>query len=348
MQDKFKNILIIKPSSLGDIVQTLPALSALRRSFPDAEISWLVRPEFAPLLDNHPDLTRIIPFDRRYLAKMWYHPGALIAFLGLCRRLRRSKFDAVFDFQGLFRTAFLARVSGCRNRFGLANAREFGALLYTHKVSQPPDCIHVVDCYIRVVQAAGVSDLDVEFTLPSDPAADDTVAALLAEHDVNANNYAVLVPGSTHPDKCWPVERFAALADMLAHKHNLSIVATGTESEAQQVRSLAEAADVPVANFAGRMSITELIALMASARLVVSNDTGPGYVAAALGTPIVMIFGRTNPARLAPYGRKNVVAGIDIFTRGREVDSQDPKYAIKNVTLDLVYQKVLAQLKPHT
>lgn len=348
MQDKFKNILIIKPSSLGDIVQTLPALSALRRSFPDAEISWLVRPEFAPLLDNHPDLTRIIPFDRRYLAKMWYHPGALVAFLGLCRRLRRSKFDAVFDFQGLFRTAFLARVSGCRNRFGLANAREFAALLYTHKVPQPPDCIHVVDCYLRVVQAAGVCDLDVEFTLPSDPAADDTIAALLADHEVNANNYAVLVPGSTHPDKCWPVERFAALADVLAHKHNLSIVATGTESEAQQVRSIEDSANVPVANFAGRTSITELIALMASARLVVSNDTGPGYVAAALGTPIVMIFGRTNPARLGPYGRKNVVAAIDPWTRGREVDSQDPKYAIKNVTLDLVYQKVLAQLKPHT
>ncbi len=348
MQDKFKNILIIKPSSLGDIVQALPALSALRRSFPDAEISWLVRPEFAPLLENHPDLTRIIPFDRRYLAKMWYHPGALIAFLGLCRRLRRSKFDAVFDFQGLFRTAFLSRISGCRNRFGLANAREFAALLYTHKVTQPPDCVHVVDCYLRVVQAAGVSDLDVEFTLPSDPAADDTVAALLADHDVNANNYAVLIPGSVHPDKCWPVERFAALADKLARKHNLSIVATGTESEAQLVRSLAESANVPVSNLAGNTSITELVALLSSARLVVSNDTGPGHIAAALGTPIVMIFGRTNPARLAPYGRKNAVAGIDIFTRSPGIDSRDPKYAITNITLNLVYQKVLTQLKPHT
>ncbi len=110
----FKNILIMKPSSLGDIILVLPALTALRRNFPDAKISWLVRPEFAALLENHPHLDRIIPFDRKFLGKAWFHPCAFAALLALIRRLRTARFDVVFDFQGLFRTASLAWLSGCR------------------------------------------------------------------------------------------------------------------------------------------------------------------------------------------------------------------------------------------
>ena len=102
-----KTILIIKPSSLGDIVLALPALSALRKSFPDAKISWLVRPEFAALLKNHPYLTEIIPFDRKFLGKAWCNPRAFGALLSLVAKLRRSKFDLTIDLQGLFRTASL-------------------------------------------------------------------------------------------------------------------------------------------------------------------------------------------------------------------------------------------------
>jgi len=343
MQNRFSNILIIKPSALGDIVHALPALSALRRSFPDAEISWLVRPQFAGLLEGHPDLTGIIPFDRKFLGKMWYHPGALLAFLGLCRRLRRSRFDAVFDFQGLFRTAALARVSGCKKRFGIAQAREFAPVMYTHKVRQETDCIHVVDLYMKIVRAAGASQLDVKFTLPRDPAAEKSVERLLANENINTENYAVLIPGSAHDDKCWPVERFAALAEKLSREHNLSIVATGSSSEAPLLARLADAADVPVTNLAGKTSIPELIALLRRAKLVVGNDTGPAHIAAALDTPTVIVFGRSNPARLAPYHSKDSIAAIDPHTRGLKRNSTDPKHNIRRITLQHVCQK----LPPH-
>lgn len=123
-----KNILIIKPSSLGDIVLALPALSALRRNFPDAEISWLVRPEFALLIKNHPHLNRTIFFDRRLLGKAWYHPRALAGLVALIRKLRKAKFDAVIDLQGLFRTAVFGWLSGCKKRLGMTAAREFASL----------------------------------------------------------------------------------------------------------------------------------------------------------------------------------------------------------------------------
>ena len=159
MPMELKNILIIKPSSLGDIVFALPALSALRRNFPDAKISWLVRPEFAPLLENHPHLTEVILFDRKRLGKAWFHPGAFCLLVSLIHQLRRREFDVVFDFQGLLRTAALSWLSGCKNRFGMANAREFARLFYTHKVHQDEDGVHLVDYYLKIVQAAGAADL---------------------------------------------------------------------------------------------------------------------------------------------------------------------------------------------
>jgi lipopolysaccharide heptosyltransferase I len=345
MQDAFKNILIIKPSSLGDIVLALPALTALRKSFSDAEISWLVRPEFAPLLENHPHLTRTIPFDRKFLAKAWFNPDALGALLAFIRQLRSSKFDAVFDFQGLFRTASLAWLSGCERRFGMATAREFGHIFYTHRVPQNQDCIHLVDYYLKIVRTAGASDTDVQFVLPQDGGAADSVRKLLVKHGIELNNYAVLVPGSAREDKRWPVERFAALADRISSQFGLSIVTAGDSSEADLVNWLKGLANVSVVNLAGQTSLKELIALLKAARLVVSNDTGPGHIAAALGVPVVLIFGPTNPARVEPYKRSECVVANDPDGRGLKADSYDPRHSIEGITVEQVCQKVCEQMK---
>lgn len=348
MSDSLKNVLIIKPSSLGDIVQALPTLTALWRSFPEIQISWLVRPEFAPLIENHPHLTKIIAFDRKLLGKAWCHPRAFKALLSLFSRLREAEFDAVFDFQGLFRTASLARISGCRQRFGLSNARELSRIFYTHRVKKPDSSPHVVDYYMSLVRAAGASSTDVEFVLPTNAEAEDSVRHILRSHSITSQPYAVLVPGSAHADKCWPIDRFAELADKLSGDHHkLSIVATGSPSEAHLVESLVRSADTPVVNLAGRTSITELVALLRNAALVVSNDTGPGHIASALATPIVMIFGRSNPARVAPYKRENAVVAIDPKGRGPFPDSTNPLHDIRNITLNDVYQKAVVQLASH-
>ena len=117
-----RRILIIKPSALGDIVLALPALSALKRSFPEARISWLVRPEFAPLIVGHPYISDIILFDRRRLSKWWCEPESFNALRSLIRQLKAGKFDLVFDFQGLFRTGYFSWVTGCKRRFGMRGA----------------------------------------------------------------------------------------------------------------------------------------------------------------------------------------------------------------------------------
>ncbi len=344
MPKGFKNILIIKPSSLGDIVLALPALATLRRSFPHSRISWLVRPEFAALLENHPHLDEIIPFDRKFLGKAWFHPGAFCTLVSLIRQLRNGRFDVVFDFQGLFRTASLAWLSGCNKRFGRTGAREFAHIFYTDKVPQGTDCAHLVDYYLEMIRMAGAGEVSVEFVLPRKPAAAESIDRLLTSHGTASNNYAVLVPGSAHRDKCWPTERFAELADKIAAQFGLSIVATGTEPEASVVERLSKKANVPITNLAGQTSISELMALLGGAKLVVSNDTGPGHIAAGSGVPLVLIFGRSNPVRVAPYGRKECAVAIDPEGRGLDINSTDPRHDIKAITVDQVYQKVREQL----
>ena len=346
MPEALENLLIIKPSSLGDIVLALPALSALRESLPDAKINWLIRPEFAALLKGHPDLTEVIIFDRKLLGKAWFHPRAFASLLSLIRRLRRNNFDAVVDLQGLFRTASLAWLSGCKKRYGIANTREFAHLFYTHKVTQDAQCIHLVDFYLKIVQTITASETQAQFVFPPDPDASDSMSSLLKSHGVKPDNYAVLISGSAHRDKCWPARRFAALAYKISSQFHLSIVATGTASEKDTVESMKNQANVPIANLAGQTSLSELIALLRAAKLVVSNDTGPGHIAAALGPPLVMIFGRSNPARVAPYARPQCVAAIEPDGRGLEPDSPDHRYDIKNITIDQVYQKVCEQLNP--
>jgi heptosyltransferase-1 len=343
LHSALKNILIIKPSSLGDIVMALPALSALRKSFPEAKISWFIRPEFAPLLKNHPHLTETILFDRKFLGQAWFNPRAMAALLSLIWRLNRSKFDAVIDLQGLFRTASLSWLSGCKRRFGMADAGEFAHIFYTHKVAQDKDCIHLVDYYLKIVREAGASKTQVQFLLPVDPAAG-VVNRLLKTKGIKPDGYAVFVPTSAHRDKCWPVECFAALADKISSQFHLSIVATGAASEKSTIERLRNAASVSITNLAGVTSLSELVALLKAARLVVSNDTGPGHIAAALGVPVVLIFGPTNPARVAPYGRQHCVAAVEPDGRGFDADSTDPKHDIKAITVDEVYRKVCEQL----
>jgi heptosyltransferase-1 len=344
MSPGFKNILLIKPSSLGDIVLALPALSALRRSFPDAKITWLVRPEFASLLENHPHLTETMLFDRRFLGKAWFHPGALLSLLSLIRQLRRSRFDLAIDLQGLFRTASLAWLSGCKKRFGMAEAREFGHIFYTHRTQRDQNSIHVVDYYLKMVRAAGASQTEAEFLLPIESSAADSVSCLLQSHDIKPGNYAVFVPGSAQKSKCWPAHNFAALAEKMAAKFKLAIVLVGAQTEKPITAQIIRGTDAPVTDFTGLTSLPELVALFKTARIVVSNDTGPGHIAAALGVPLVMIFGPSNPVRLFPYKRPETLAAVDPFGRGLRLQSSDPAHAIDAITVDEVYEKVCEQI----
>ncbi|MGD0552389.1 MAG: glycosyltransferase family 9 protein [Sedimentisphaerales bacterium] len=343
MGDEPRRILIIKPSALGDIILALPALLALKRSFPGAKISWFVRPEFAPLITGHPYISDIILFDRRKLSKWWCSPGSFNALSLLVKQLRAGKFDLVFDFQGLFRTGFFSWVTGSKRRFGMAGARELAHLFYTDKISQDASSVHLVDYYLKMVTSAGTKQGEAEFKLPQDAGAAEKIDKLLKSQGVNGG-YAVIVPGAAQPNKRWPIERFAELAGKISERFGLSIVATGSQGEREYIEAIQTGGKTRVINLAGKTAVRELIPLMKNASLVVSNDTGPGHIAAAMGVPIVMIFGPTNPARVCPYKRPQCVAAIEPNERGMKADSYEPKHDIIHITVEQVFDTACRQI----
>jgi len=340
----YENILLIKPSSLGDVVMALPALSALRRSFPQAWIHWLIRPEFAPLIEGHPHVDEILLFDRKFLAEAWRSAAACRGLFSLVSELRYRRFDAVLDLQGLFRTGLLAWLSGCRQRFG-PRWREMAHLFYTTAVPPRREWIHVVDYYLKLVEAMGASDLRAEFVLPEKPAAGAAARDLLSRHKIDLNRYAVVIPGSAQTSKCWPVERFAALVDRLASEHGLAVAATGGKAENGMIEMIRSLAKHPPANLASQTSLPELVEVLRGAKLVVSNDTGPGHIAAALGRPLVMMFSWSNPLRVGPYRRPQCVVARDADKRGLANRSRNPQHSIGHITLDEVHTKVVEQLQ---
>jgi lipopolysaccharide heptosyltransferase I len=342
MNRQIKKILIIKPSALGDIVQAMPAACCLAKSFPDAEIHWFVRPECVALLENHPCIHKIILFRRKELGKWWYKPSAFSELVRLIKQLREEKYDIVFDFQGRFRSAIFAFFSGCKQRIGMSGTQEITGLFYTRKIAQ--SSVHLVDFFLDMVCSAGAKKGKVEFGLKPQPRAIAETQKILSENKIDKDNYAIFVPSATVEAKKWPIENFAALAEKVNAKYRCGVVAVGTEPEKPVAEKLKSLSKTPVVNLAGKTNIAQLIALLAGAKVVVSNDTGPAHIAAALGTPMVLIFGFTNPSRVGPYGRNETVAAIDANKRGTQVESTNPAHNIKNVTVETVFDLISRQL----
>jgi ADP-heptose:LPS heptosyltransferase len=190
----------------------------------------------------------------------------------------------------------------------------------------------------------GAGDRRAEFVLPAKPVAAGAAHVLLAQHRVKPDGYAVVIPGSAQTSKCWPAERFAALVDRLTSEHGLAVVATGTKSESAMIEKIRSLAKYPPANLANQTPLPELVEVLRRAKLVVTNDTGPGHIAAALGRPLVMMFSWSNPLRVGPYGRPQCIVARDMDQRGLANRSHDPRHSIQHITLDEVYAKVVEQL----
>lgn len=292
-QQKF---LVVRLSSLGDLVHTIPAVAALRATFPSAQIDWVVDRRWSPLIELITCIDRTIPLDRS--------PRAVMA---LVARLRRTHYACALDLQGRYRSAVLGWLSGAPRRIGRAAVatREPGAaLFYTDRVI--PTGRHIVDMTVDLaVRAGAVPPSERRFPLRVPTAAAQRVREKLAREGIGGP-YAVLSPGGGWKSKCWPPERFGALAAAIDRSHHLPSIVNIAPGEEAIAREIIRAA-APAKPLALSFDIHELAALLAEARLVVAGDTGPLHLAAAFGTRVVGLFGSTDPARNGPLPRGLVV-----------------------------------------
>jgi heptosyltransferase-1 len=301
-----RKILIVKPSAIGDIVHTLPVLNLLRCKWPEAHISWLVGSAFADLLRGHPQLDEIIMFDRKRLGRGWYDPREAIRLAKFLRDLGKRQFDLVIDLQGLHRSGWMAFFTRAPVRVGFANAREWAHLFYTHRV--PVDSIeqHAIGRYLTVTDALGCGREPVKFEFATDEKDRAHVDSLIG----GIGKFAVLLPGTNWVTKRWPVEKFAAMVKPLKERFNLASVVAGGPDEVELGKRIP--ADVDAT---GKTSLRELVALLQRAELVIANDSGPMHIAAALGKPLVSVFGPTNAVRTGPWGRTESVISVEIPCR---------------------------------
>ena len=311
-------ILIIKPSSLGDVVHALPSVNLIRKKFPDAHIAWLVNDTLVSLLKRCTLINEVIPFPRHEYAKL---PP-------LVNRLRGARFDLVVDLQGLLRSGLITRATGAARRVGLSDARE-GARLFYNDVVTVPRC-HAVDRYLLAAKHLGCDTTPVEFPLG--------LAELANRQSPIAERPIAINPSARWPTKLWGDDRFAELARRLPRDR---VVLTGSASDAPRLDRIAQGCR----NLAGKTDLIELAELYRQCAVVITNDSGPMHIAAAVGTPVIAIFGPTDPALTGPYGNQHIVLRADIPCSPCLSDRCTHQPAMECMSLVTV-DRVLAAVKP--
>ncbi len=325
----YKNILIVKMSSLGDVVHALPALYVLRRTYPDARITWAVHPAFSALLPEAPWINEIFYVDRKSI-KDW-------AYLGTIRKeLHRRHFDLVIDLQMIAKSALIAALSGGKEKIGYGDARE-GSFLVSHPVKGAHRHGHIIDQLLDVMEYLHCDVSRVEFPLRSHEKEKESIREKLKAAGVSGP-FVILVPGTRGDHKKWPVEYWGELANKLAAQHIYTII-TGAASESQMGTDIQSASPSSyTVNFIGKTNLLELAALDEMAALHISGDTGPLHIANAMKTPIIALFGPTLPDRSGPYGNPDA----DVLlaeSAGKETSD------MKTISVEAVFSLAMEKLK---
>ena len=298
-------ILILKPSSLGDVIQALPVLRLLKLHWREARIFWWIDSALAPLLEGDPDLAGIVCFER----KRWVKPRHWPEMCRSIRSLREQDFDLVLDLQCLARSAVFAWLANGRQLVGLDSIREGARGFYDLAVPRKSFRMHAVDWYLSVLPHLGVPVHSGFEWLPARPA----VAAEIRRKWPGAARWIALQPGARWQNKRWPVEHFTELVRLLARNHpEARFAVLGGNGDQLLGEIIAEAAPEQCLNLCGQTSLPEMVEWIRRCDLLITNDTGPMHAAAALSRPLVALFGPTEPSRTGPYGQSQNVLRLEL------------------------------------
>lgn len=289
MSERF---LIVRLGSLGDVIHGVPVVGALRQRFPDASIEWAVDRRYVELLALVRGLDRTIAVDTR---------GALSRLAATIADLRRGDYACAFDLQGLLKSAVLARLAGARKTVGFTRAhlRERAAALFYSDAIEPRGA-HVIEKNLSLLAVVGIERPAVSFPIdvPRTTASDAVTTRF-------PDGYAVVNPGAAWPNKRWPPERFGAVAQALRERIAVPSIVLWGPGEERLATAVVDASR-GAAQLSPPTTIVDLFAIARGARLIVSGDTGPLHVAAAVGTPVVALFGPTRAERNGPWSPDDV------------------------------------------
>ncbi|MGI6092163.1 MAG: glycosyltransferase family 9 protein [Veillonellaceae bacterium] len=304
-----KRFVIVRLSSIGDVLHCTPVARALKEKFPTCHITWIVGQVSFPMLEANPYIDEVYIWSRERWEKLM-RQGKLTEAWQMWRQLKRDmaerEFDVALDIHGLFLSGLVTKATGAPRRIGLSGNKEPNGLFMTEQVPALPQDVHVIQRYLSILRPFGINTKQYDMTLCLTDAAKNFAAKFLNEHNITPEDKLVIInPATTWLSKNWPAEFFASTADSLAVDAKLILCGgPGDRTLADKVLACTKAS---IIDAVGKTSLLEMAALLGRANLLIVGDTGPLHMAVALGVPTVSVFGPTDPARFGPLPRGHVV-----------------------------------------
>jgi 3-deoxy-D-manno-octulosonic-acid transferase/heptosyltransferase-1 len=339
------NILIVKLSAIGDVIHTLPSLAALRRLYPEANITWVVEDASSDLISGHPYLDKVIVSHRKEWVrdmKRGLVSKPIREIRAFIDDLRRQSYDLVIDFHGLIKSAAIVLLSSGKRKLGYDSMHELSGLFLNEKI--PEDMRkHAVDRYLDFLRYLGSDAKEPEFLIPIGEENNSRVEALLQRNKIDKKDSFVAVsPVALWDTKLWADEKFAALCDRVSEELKVSVVFTGSErGKLEQIQSLMK---TPSVNLGGETTLRDLAYLYQRSALLITTDSGPMHIAAAVGTPVIALFGPTDPLRTGPYGKGHLVIRRELSCSPCFLKKCNSMKCMSDITVDEVFHTVKEKL----
>lgn len=321
-------ILLIKPSSLGDIVHSLAFVNTVKENFPETKIHWIVAKGFEDLLIEHPLIEKVFIINKDQWKSIRKIFSTINELFSLSRVFKTEKYDFAVDLQGLFRSGVICGLSGAKIKIGFKEARELSHLFYDKKVSVSIDN-HAVLRYLEVARSLGCKINSVKFPLPE---------AKQPEWLRNFKDFVVLIPSARWTTKNWPLNYFVELIKMLPYP----VVVVGTKSDEEDALKIQEYSKGKAVSFAGKTTLKELIAVFEKSLFVITPDTGTMHLAVACGKKVVALFGPTDPARTGPFGEGHLIIKSNEPCSPCFKKKCETTKCMKNIKPEIVYNKIKA------
>jgi len=318
MPSEPENVLIVKLSAIGDVIHTLPALNAIRQHYPHARITWLVEEAAASLLEGHPALDRVLVSERKRWLEGLRTPGRcghLKSAMAFAKELRDTRYDLVFDFQASLKGGILIALARGNRKIGFGKGlehQEHSYLFLNERVPAVDMEIHALTRGLMLLAHVGIDTDEIVYGLPVSRREREAVNQVLSEGGIREGTAMVAInPVAQWETKLWDNGRFAALADGLIEQYDVPVVFTGGRADKELVGDIVSRMRCRVLDLTGRTTLKELAAVYERAALLVSTDTGPMHLGAAVGIPVVALFGPTAPWRTGPFGQGHRVVRAD-------------------------------------
>lgn len=349
-----KRLLIVKPSSLGDVVHALPVAHAIKRHHPSCHIGWIVQKSFAALLEGDPAVDEILPIFIPSTSDPMAGRGsffrAAVATVSTLKQLRKifrdRPYDVVLDMHASFRSGLLETTNPNGFRIGFSDAKELNTLFQHQRLTPDPRKPHAVDKNLAFAEFLRCPPAPEDFRVMTSQEARGKVRAFLNEEGVSDHTKMIYAnPAARWKTKLWTVEAWSELADLFVTKMGATVVFSGSPDDMAHIASITKRMTQKAVTAAGKLGLAEAVALIELSDVYVGVDSGPMHIAAFSGTPVVALFGPTDPAKVGPYGQGHrIIRREELGCMACRKRACDNRICLEGITAQHVFDETVRLL----